>query len=133
MIAGWLISCLKVEVSAFGASTFECQLADGWLLNLKMDLKQSAKSLGLREVIFNFEPNSDLPQRVRLVLEGGLAIYRDLGEHPVSIRQIEDVSLSSTLSRFFLVGESVRSYTQAAQSALVLENLMRGYSVGGMS
>jgi len=134
LMAGWLLSRLDFEVTAFGARTFECQARDGRSLQIVLDTKKEpAQEATLTQMRFIFSPESDIAPETVIFARRDAQVAP--GVNPGLWRAVaeEDERISEILSRFFLVGESIKSYTGAAKVALELENLRRGYSFTGMS
>lgn len=134
ILAGWILSKLGFEVSALSSHSFECQRKGGKVLDLSVLLDGAGQEGSLSEVVFRFEPVANrIPIELKITRAAEL-VTRATGEPaPRSVRALEEESLHQTLSRFFLVGDPIRSYSRAAAIALELQELKRGYAIGGMS
>jgi glucose-6-phosphate dehydrogenase assembly protein OpcA len=123
-MAGWILGCLKLEVSARGTGFFECRGEAGVGVNLKF-VPGDAELSG---IAFEFSDEKQPGFRVDMRRKGEILETVSTGKFDVRTSQpYKDLSVIELLQRFFLVGTSVYKYDVALRQAIDIENLKQGY------
>jgi len=126
LMAGWLISCLKLEVVGYRAGVFEAVTAAGRRVYIQTGLQTDSERCGLSALEFMFlEPGK---KEVRLsvknqkneVLETTVQPFEDFK----SVRPLRRESRFAYVRRYFQIGEAGFSYRDALRNALDVLSLI---------
>lgn len=127
--AGWILFCLKVEVTAYGMESYECRFGDGHTLELVFSEK--GEGSGLNQIIFDFKEQDQKDETalsVNISVSGDSILTQASGVSDFRIAYpLKEYNKVDLLRRFFLVGTSLKQYDNALKLAIDLESLRQGY------
>lgn len=133
LFGGWLLSRLGFEVRAYGNARYECRRSDGKIIHLEYAVGQGSEPVQgftFRQAGLNgssTEITATLVSREQFtakIIKTG-ANFEPAFQSSIPLDELE---VSALLNRFFLVGESIKNYSQSLKKALECETLRRGFS-----
>lgn len=131
LLAGWIAVRLNLEVMAYGNSEFECRTSSGRVVRIRFEFVNSTSKVSQLDFLHNFDDPSESSSNLVLSISLSELFSSQSGVCP-EYRQTavaDDLSLKSLLTRFYLQGESIRTYNAALRQASALESLKVGYSL----
>jgi glucose-6-phosphate dehydrogenase assembly protein OpcA len=134
LLAGWILTRLKLEPTGFGVGVFECIAQDGGIARLKISRTAEKKSAipGVQSLtIFLRESSADIqPDDLRIsIRRTGELLETEIhaGDIHKMSASLESQDLVEKLRRFFLIGESTANYPATLKAAIDLSRLRQGY------
>lgn len=132
LMAGWILNQFQLEISSLSGGAFECIAPDGRIVRLILSISSHSQESTLVGILLRFrhvQGQSKIVPFLKATRSNQLetTVHLDSGDAR-STRELDDESIEGVFTRYFSIGESVKSYDLALHSALELENLRRGYT-----